>query len=138
MIFSEHPDAKIWIRTSVRDLKSERLTSLPVTSLTFNTSVNSICLQALKQVANMDITLFMNPQDKMSEMPLKSFYRYVLEPEMVFRPDGSLTLGPSALFTDLPQKSLLTLGMQPPESWLVEAVRTQYDLDNILLEEVMA
>ena len=26
--------------------------------------------------------------------------------------------------------------MSPPESWLVEAVRTQYDLDNILLEEV--
>ena len=85
----------------------------------------------------MDITLFMNPQEKMSEMPLKSFYRYVLEPEMVFRPDGSLTLGPSAQFTDLPQKSLLTLGMQPPESWLVEAVRTQYDMDNILLEEVI-
>ena len=26
--------------------------------------------------------------------------------------------------------------MNPPESWLVEAVRAQYDLDNILLEEV--
>ena len=55
---------------------------------------------------------------------------------MTFKPDGSSTLGPSAKFTDLPQKSLLTLGMQPPESWLVESVRTQYDLDNILLEEV--
>ena len=96
----------------------------------------TLVFQALKQVANMDITLFMNCQDKLSEMPLKSFYRYVLEPEMTFKADGSLTLGPSARFTDLPQKSLLTLGMQPPESWLVESVRTQYDLDNILLEEV--
>ena len=96
----------------------------------------TLVFQALKRVANMDITLFMNCQDKLSEMPLKSFYRYVLEPEMTFKADGSLTLGPSARFTDLPQKSLLTLGMQPPESWLVESVRTQYDLDNILLEEV--
>ena len=55
---------------------------------------------------------------------------------MTFKVDGSLSLGPSAKFTDLPQKSILTLGMSPPESWLVEAVRTQYDLDNILLEEV--
>ena len=60
----------------------------------------------------------------------------MLEPELTFKVDGSLSLGPSARFDDLPQKSLLTLGMSPPESWLVEAVRTQYDLDNILLEEV--
>lgn len=93
-------------------------------------------LMVLREVANMDITLFMNSQDKLSEMPLKSYYRYVLEPEMTFKDDGSLTLGPSAKFTNLPQKSILTLGMQPPESWLVESVRTQYDLDNILLEEV--
>jgi len=36
----------------------------------------------------------------------------------------------------MPETPLLTLGMDPPESWLVEAVKTPYDLDNIYLEEV--
>ena len=36
----------------------------------------------------------------------------------------------------MPETPLLTLGMDPPESWLVEAVKTPHDLDNIYLEEV--
>lgn len=60
----------------------------------------------------------------------------MLNAEPQFKADGSATSGPYAKFTDLPNKSLLTLGMNPPESWVVEAVKAQYDLDNILLEEV--
>ena len=65
-----------------------------------------------------------------------SYYRYVLEPDLTFESDGSLTSGPVARFMDLPQKSILTMGVNPPESWLVESVKAAYDLDNILLEEV--
>ena len=36
----------------------------------------------------------------------------------------------------MPIKPLLTLGMDPPDSWLVEAVKSAHDLDNIYLEEV--
>ncbi|XP_059174574.1 UDP-glucose:glycoprotein glucosyltransferase 1-like isoform X2 [Physella acuta] len=96
----------------------------------------SAILMVLKQIANVEITIFMNPREKLSEMPLKSFYRYVLEPEVTFDPEGALTHAPVARFLDMPQKSLLTLNMDTPESWLVEAVTSPYDLDNILLEEV--
>ncbi|KAL4220092.1 UDP-glucose:glycoprotein glucosyltransferase 1 [Mactra antiquata] len=96
----------------------------------------SSILIVLKELYNVDITLFMNCRDKLSEMPLKRYYRYVLNAEPLFKADGSATSGPSAKFTSLPNKSLLTLGMNPPESWVVEAVKAQYDLDNILLEEV--
>ena len=65
-----------------------------------------------------------------------SFYRSVLEPEVSFTENGKYTSGPYARFNDLPQKSILTVNLEPPESWLVEAVRSPYDLDNILLEEV--
>ena len=65
-----------------------------------------------------------------------SFYRYVLEPDVKFNADGSQSPGPLARFENLPQKSLLTLNMHPPESWLVESVKSLYDLDNIMLEEV--
>lgn len=93
-------------------------------------------LQILQGVANVDVRVYMNCREQLSDMPVKRFYRYVLEPELAFRSDGETTEGPVARFLDLPQKSLLTLGMEPPESWLVESVSSVYDLDNILLEEV--
>lgn len=55
---------------------------------------------------------------------------------MLFSADKSLASGPGAFFKDMPSKPILTLGMDPPESWLVESVKTHYDLDNIHLEEV--
>ena len=64
------------------------------------------------------------------------YYRYVLDPDLTFEPNGMFKLGLKAVFTELPQKSVLTLGMKCPESWMVESVKALYDLDNILLEEV--
>jgi UDP-glucose:glycoprotein glucosyltransferase len=55
---------------------------------------------------------------------------------MTFSVDSQVASGPGAFFKDMPSKPVLTVGMDPPESWLVESVRTQYDLDNIHLEEV--
>ena len=67
---------------------------------------------------------------------VSSFYRYVLEPEVRFAVDSQLASGPIARFTDLPLHPILTLGMDPPESWLVESVKAVYDLDNIVMDEV--
>lgn len=66
-----------------------------------------------------------------------SFYRYVLEPEVVFQPDGSFSAGSMAKFLDMPQSPLFTLNLNTPESWMVESVNTRYDLDNIYLNEVI-
>lgn len=65
-----------------------------------------------------------------------SFYRYVLEPEVVFQADSSFSPGPMAKFLDMPQSPLFTLNLNTPESWMVESVHTRYDLDNIYLQEV--
>ncbi len=43
---------------------------------------------------------------------------------------------PMAVFNDLPQTSLLTLHLDVPHSWLVEAVWSPHDLDNIHLDGV--
>ncbi|XP_061600047.1 UDP-glucose:glycoprotein glucosyltransferase 1 isoform X2 [Cololabis saira] len=93
-------------------------------------------LLVLKKLVNVNLRVFMNCQSKLSDMPLKSFYRYVLEPEVVFQSDGSFSRGPLAKFLDMPQSPLFTLNLNTPESWMVESVRTRYDLDNIYLEEV--
>lgn len=68
--------------------------------------------------------------------PTHSFYRYVLEPELAFLPNGSLTPGPQALFSQLPHSPLLTLHMVVPHAWMVAAVHSPHDLDNIHLESV--
>uniref|UniRef100_A0A4X2L323 UDP-glucose ceramide glucosyltransferase-like 1 n=1 Tax=Vombatus ursinus TaxID=29139 RepID=A0A4X2L323_VOMUR len=93
-------------------------------------------LMVLTQLINMNLRVFMNCQSKLSDMPLKSFYRYVLEPEISFTADNSFAKGPIAKFLDMPQSPLFTLNLNTPESWMVESVRTPYDLDNIYLEEV--
>uniref|UniRef100_A0A8D2IS59 UDP-glucose ceramide glucosyltransferase-like 1 n=1 Tax=Varanus komodoensis TaxID=61221 RepID=A0A8D2IS59_VARKO len=100
---------------------------------------NSVCvfhfLKVLNKLINMNLRIFMNCQSKLSDMPLKSFYRYVLEPEITFTVDNLFVPGPVAKFLDMPQSPLFTLNLNTPESWMVESVRTSYDLDNIYLEE---
>lgn len=65
-----------------------------------------------------------------------SFYRFVLESEIQFNEDGSQTAGPMARFNNMPTSPLLTQNYHVPENWLVEVVRSVYDLDNIRLENV--
>ena len=60
----------------------------------------------------------------------------MLDSDLTFDENAMLKSGPKAVFTELPHKSILTLGMKCPESWMVESVKALYDLDNILLEEV--
>ncbi|KAJ8270389.1 hypothetical protein GJAV_G00113890, partial [Gymnothorax javanicus] len=93
-------------------------------------------LLVLRKLVNVNLRVFMNCQSKLSDLPLKSFYRYVLEPELSFMVDNSLAPGPVATFLDMPHTPLFTLNLNTPESWMVESVRTRYDLDNIYLEEV--
>ncbi|KAK2578584.1 hypothetical protein KPH14_012016 [Odynerus spinipes] len=92
-------------------------------------------LKTLQKTLNCHIKVFLNCLDKNSDMPLKSFYRFVLDPEPQFTADGHLT-GAIAKFTKLPTSSLLTQYIHAPENWLVEVVRSVYDLDNIKLDNV--
>ena len=54
----------------------------------------------------------------------------------MFNDDGDLTDGPSAVFRDIPETPLLTMNLDIPQAWMVEAVKSPYDLDNIYLKEV--
>ena len=92
-------------------------------------------LLILQQSINCNIKIFLNCVEKNSDMPLKSFYRFVLEPELQFSPDGQLA-GAVTKFTKLPTSSLLTQYIHAPENWLVEVVKSVYDLDNIKLDNV--
>ncbi|KAL4635767.1 UDP-glucose:glycoprotein glucosyltransferase 2 [Arapaima gigas] len=107
-----------------------------VDPLTREAQKMSSLLIVLSQVINMKLQVFMNCRPKLSEMPLNSFYRFVLESEVIFMANDTVSPGPVARFTEMPESPLLTLNMITPESWMVEAVRSSYDLDNIHLQEV--
>uniref|UniRef100_A0A8D0C769 UDP-glucose ceramide glucosyltransferase-like 1 n=1 Tax=Scleropages formosus TaxID=113540 RepID=A0A8D0C769_SCLFO len=107
-----------------------------VDPLTREAQKMSSLLIVLSQVINMKLQVFMNCRAKLSEMPLKSFYRFVLESDVMFLANDTVSPGPLARFTEMPESPLLTLNMITPESWMVEAVRSSYDLDNIHLQEV--
>ncbi|XP_037655622.1 UDP-glucose:glycoprotein glucosyltransferase 2 [Choloepus didactylus] len=93
-------------------------------------------LTVLGKIINMKMKLFMNCRGKLSEAPLKSFYRFVLEPELMSGANGVLSLRPMAKFLEIPESPLLTLNMITPEGWLVATVHSNCDLDNIHLKDV--
>lgn len=67
---------------------------------------------------------------------INSFYRFVMEPELMLGANNSPSHGPVAKFLDVPESHLFTLNMITPEGWLVETVHSNCDLDNINLEDV--
>ena len=56
---------------------------------------------------------------------------------MLFDNDGRVANDKSAIFTNLPHSALLTLIMDTPQSWMIEAIDSNQDLDNIHLGKVM-
>ena len=57
---------------------------------------------------------------------------------MNFLANDTMSPGPTARFSQLPESPLLTLNMITPDGWMVEAVSSPHDLDNIHLQEVRA
>ncbi|KAI9837806.1 MAG: hypothetical protein M1819_006740 [Sarea resinae] len=89
-------------------------------------------LKTISELSGVHMKLFLNPKEKLQELPIKRFYRHVLESKPTFNEDGSLW-SPIASFTALPEEALLTIGMDVPPSWLVAPKESIHDLDNIKL-----
>jgi UDP-glucose:glycoprotein glucosyltransferase len=94
-------------------------------------------LKVLSELSGVELKIFLNPKEELKELPVKRFYRYVLESEPSFTDDGTLAR-PQASFTGVPVEALLTLAMDVPSSWLVAPKESVYDLDNIKLSSVKA
>eukprot|EP00882_Tetradesmus_deserticola_P014252 GHRQ01015150.1.p1 GENE.GHRQ01015150.1~~GHRQ01015150.1.p1 ORF type:complete len:663 (+),score=343.25 GHRQ01015150.1:862-2850(+) len=94
-------------------------------------------LVLLSDVLKPSIQIYLKPQMELSELPLKSFYRYAL-PDFRCDEQGRITMpgAPSAYFNRLPQRRVLTLNLELPESWLVEPVMALHDFDNLRLADV--
>lgn len=92
-------------------------------------------LKTLAQLSGVSVKIFLNPKDRLTELPVKRFYRQVVSSEPTFDSEGSLQQ-PTASFQRVPRDTLFNLGMTVPPSWLVAPKECTYDLDNIKLSSV--
>ncbi|KAK0113891.1 hypothetical protein ONS96_014742 [Cadophora gregata f. sp. sojae] len=92
-------------------------------------------LKVLSELDGVYMKLFLNPKERLQELPVKRFYRYVLDSRPTFDDAGAL-LPLGASFKGVPQEALLNLGMDIPPAWLVAPKVSIYDLDNIKLSSI--
>ncbi|KAK6852182.1 UDP-glucose:Glycoprotein Glucosyltransferase [Apiospora arundinis] len=94
-------------------------------------------LKVLSELDGVHMRIFLNPRDKIDELPVKRFYRYVLDSSPSFDAAGKVR-SLTATFKGIPSEALLNLGMDVPPAWLVAAKDSVHDLDNIKLSSVKA
>jgi UDP-glucose:glycoprotein glucosyltransferase len=92
-------------------------------------------LRAFSELDGVYMKLWLNPKERLQELPVKRFYRYVLDSKPTFDQVGSLQ-SLSASFSGVPQEALLTVGMDVPPAWLVAPKVSVHDLDNIKLSSI--
>jgi UDP-glucose:glycoprotein glucosyltransferase len=92
-------------------------------------------LKVLGQLDGVFMKLYLNPLERLEELPIKRFYRHVLASQPSFGENGRLEHS-SAQFTGIPKDALLTMGMDVPPAWLVMPKISIYDLDNIKLSTI--
>ena len=92
-------------------------------------------LEVLSELNGVHLKLFLNPKDKMQELPIKRFYRHVLDSKPQFSADGTLQ-NTQASFEGLPKEALLNLALDVPPAWLVAPKESVHDLDNIKLSSL--
>lgn len=94
-------------------------------------------LNTLSNMEGVHLKLFLNPKQMLQELPVKRFYRYLLNSRPKFNSDGSIQ-NLEAHFAGIPRDALLNLGMDVPPSWLVAPEESIHDLDNIKLSSLPA
>ncbi|KAL6044067.1 UDP-glucose:glycoprotein glucosyltransferase 1 [Balamuthia mandrillaris] len=95
-------------------------------------------LMVLVKELGLTVNVVLNPSKDLKDIPLKSFYRYVtLQNEDLFTESDEYAYRDlRATFNNLPHNQLLSLTMDTPRTWLVQAVSAVHDLDNIRLSDL--
>lgn len=81
-------------------------------------------LKVISELEGVYLRIYLNPRERLQELPIKRFYRHVLNS----KPGNTI-----AEF-NVPAKALLNLALDVPPAWLVAPKDTTYDLDNLKLE----
>eukprot|EP00178_Gracilaria_changii_P015930 TRINITY_DN447_c0_g1_i1.p1 TRINITY_DN447_c0_g1~~TRINITY_DN447_c0_g1_i1.p1 ORF type:complete len:1580 (-),score=271.61 TRINITY_DN447_c0_g1_i1:7291-12030(-) len=86
-------------------------------------------------ILSMDVVLAPSSNALKKEQDITNTYRkFVLQGRPAFQDESKNRSPPRALFYGLPQKSVLTVAVEPPRAWFVSSHSTNYDMDNVILE----
>ncbi|KAL3020684.1 hypothetical protein AAZX31_05G157300 [Glycine max] len=85
-------------------------------------------LRVLWKYIQPSMRIVLNPVSSLADLPLKSYYRYVVPTMDDFSNTDSAINGPQALFANMPLSKTFTMNLDVPESWLVEPVIALYVL----------
>ncbi|KAI4595123.1 hypothetical protein KJ359_007098 [Pestalotiopsis sp. 9143b] len=94
-------------------------------------------LKVLSELDGVYLRIFLNPRERMDELPVKRFYRYILDSAPSFDEAGRVQ-SLVASFKGIPSEALLNLGMDVQPAWLVAAKDSVHDLDNLKLSSINA
>ena len=89
-------------------------------------------IRVLSELDGVHLKLYLNPKERMQELPIKRFYRHVLHSKPSFTEDGDVR-SLQAQFDRLPREALLNLALDVPPAWVVAPKDSIHDLDNIKL-----
>lgn len=92
-------------------------------------------LKVLSELDGVYVQVFLNPKEKLDELPVKRFYRYVLDSAPTFDDAGKVK-ALNGEFKGLPSEALLNVGMDVPPAWLVASKVSVHDLDNVKLSSI--
>ncbi|KAL1889604.1 killer toxin resistant protein [Ceratocystis pirilliformis] len=90
-------------------------------------------LKVLSELNGVYIKVFLNPSEKLTELPLKRFWRHVLASQPTFDAETGKVEKLHGLFKGLPSEALLNTKLDVPPLWLVAPKVSVYDPDNIKL-----
>ena len=94
-------------------------------------------LKVLSELNGVHLKMYLNPREKMQELPIKRFYRHILDAKPSFNDNGEVR-NLQATFDKLPKDALLNLALDVPPAWLVAPKDSIHDLDNIKLSSLKA
>ena len=81
---------------------------------------------------NIDLHVWLSPRERLSEIPINRFYKYLIFGKPIFDRNGFISHNsPNIEFLDLPKSPLLNLLLDTPHVWMVEPIKSEYDLDNL-------
>ncbi|KUF82884.1 UDP-glucose:glycoprotein glucosyltransferase [Phytophthora nicotianae] len=98
-----------------------------VDPLSESAQVMSSLLRMLHSQLNATIELVLVPADEYTEFPLQRFYRYLFDKK-------SSLAATSVEFRKLPVQPILTMKIDTPEAWNVQAFHAGDDLDNLRVD----
>lgn len=92
-------------------------------------------LPLFKSMDFVDIKIYLQPTPELKEMPIKRFYRGNFYPTLQFLDDGSVDITSMFIhFDNMPSRTLFTLSIDEPQSWIVGIKEATTDLDNVKLD----